>query len=187
MEAADFVPAQVTPAAEAARADVAPSPLELTRALLGYALLGIAGMLGDGAHGLSASPVALVSGAGMLLLTVPALVVAHQYLKLSASPAAIVGEIGRVFTRCGDLALGAVPALLLFSVTSGLGGFMLGALLTGVGALAFFVVIRRLFAAEMAASGGRDWASMVVLTLGWAGLTSLVGLRLALTFAPSIL
>lgn len=162
----------------------APSPVALLRGLAGYAALGVVGTLG-GDDALAGSPVALVTAGGMLLLTVPALLVAHQYLRLAAPPTAILAALARTFARCGDVALGAVPAVLLFTATSALGGPMVALLLGGIALLGFALAVGRLARAETLAHGGP--ARMGLLAVAWCGLSALVGLRLFATFAAHLL
>lgn len=161
-----------------------PSPAELALGLAGYTLLGVVGGLG-GADPVSAAPSAVVSAGGMLLLTVPALLVAHQYLRLAAPPAAMLAEILRTFVRLGEVALGAVPALVLFSATSALGGPLSVLLLAGLATLGFTLVLHRLTRAEALADGRPR--TMSVLAIAWCGLSGLVGLRLLAAFAPHLL
>lgn len=157
-----------------------PTPGELVRGLGGFAWLGLAGTLGAGQASFVAAPFALVTAAGVLLLTVPALVVGHQYLRLGAAPPAIVGEIARVFARCGDVALATVPALLLFSMTSRLGGGIAALLLAALGLLGLRLAARRLVRLELDAAGHP--VPMGLLVLAWSGLAALVGLRLTLHY-----
>lgn len=172
-------PARPAPAARAA--EPLPGPLAFSRALAGFALLGVVAVVGDEAGGLSRAPVGLVSAGGALLLTVPALLVAHPFLSLRAAPEALVAAIVRPFQRVGDLALGLVPALLLFRATSGLAPFLLCVALLGMAALGFSLAVRHLVDAERAA-GSEGWGvgTMTLLAWGWSGLALLIGARLGI-------
>ncbi len=156
-----------------------PSALAFGRALLGFGLLGLVAAMGGDAAGVSRAPVGLVSAAGALVLTVPALLVAHPFLSLRAAPQALLAAITRPFARVGDLALGLVPTLLLFRATSGLAPLLLCAFLLGLAGLGFSLAIRHLVAAERAANP-QVWAvgKMSVLAFGWSALAFLIGARL---------
>ena len=174
-----------TPAAAAATpAEPAlPSPVVFARALVGFALLGVVAALGgDAAQAAQAAPVGLVSAAGALVLTVPALLVAHPFLSLRASPQALVAAIARPFARVGDLALGLVPALLLFRATSGLAPLLLCVFLLGLAALGFSLAVRHLVAAERSANP-QVWAvgKMALLAWAWSALAALIGARLGVS------
>lgn len=175
-------PALATPAAAPTDPVELPSPLAFGRALGGYALLGVIAALG-GAEGASQAPVSAVSTVGALVLTVPALLVAHPFLSLRAAPEALLGAIARPFARVGDLALGLVPTLLLFRATSGLAPLLLAAMLVGLACLGFSLAVRHLVQAERSANPDY-WAvaRMSMLAWAWSGLALLIGARLALGF-----
>ncbi len=157
-----------------------PSPAAFARSLAGYALLGGVAILGSRA-GASASPVLLLPAVGCLLLTVPALLVAHSFLGLRAGPGALLTAIARPFSRVGEVALGLVPALLLFRATS---GALAETVLLGMGLtlaiLGFTLAIRHVIAAETATTPGLGGVlKMYGLTWAWAALAALIGARLA--------
>lgn len=160
-----------------------PSPADLARGLAGYVLLGLVGGL-TGDDPVAAAPAAAVTAGGMLLLTVPALLVAHQYLRLSAAPASLLGELARTFVRCGELALGALPVVLLFAATSALGGPVATLVLAGLAGMGFTLATRRLVRAEARADGSA-WR-MSVLAVGWCALAAMVGLRIFLPFSAHL-
>lgn len=168
--------ARLPPTVEAAL----PSAAAFGRALAGFGLLGLVAALGGSAE-VGRAPVGLVSAAGALVLTVPALLVAHPFLSLKASPNALVAAIARPFARVGDLALGLVPTLLLFRATSGLAPALLCFLLLGLAVLGFSLAVRHLVAAERAASP-ELWAvgKMTLLAWAWSGLAFLIGARLGI-------
>jgi len=171
--------AAATPAVTAPAVPL-PSSAELARALSGFALLGAVAALGTG-EAASHAPVALVSAVGALALTVPALLVAHPFLSLRATPQALVSAIARPFTRAGDLSLGLVPALLLFRATSGLAPLLLVLMLVGAAALGFSLAVRNLVAAESAVSTSSwDTWKMTLLAWGWSALAGLIGIRLGI-------
>ncbi len=148
---------------------------DLIRGLSGFAFLGLAGAMG-GDESLRAAPAALTTGVGMLLLTLPALLVGHQLLGLKAEPATLVVAMARVFARCGDIGLAAVGVVVLFSATSSLGPLVFAMVSAGIGILGFALVIRQLVRIE------NNAFSMFILTVGWALLAALIGARIFLPF-----
>lgn len=170
------------PAAPVVPAPAVPlRPVEVGRAVLGWIALG--------AVGLATEPEALATGtaytvaapAGAMLLTVPALLVGHQYLNLRASPATLVSTLLLGFVRAGDVALGLVPLALLFSATSDLGPVVTVLGLLGASFQGLLVTMRRLNAAEAGCTEAAEWAvrgRMQLLVIAWAGLYALIGLRL---------
>lgn len=151
------------------------SPPALVRGLAGFAFLGLAGAMG-GDETLRAAPSALTTGVGMLLMTVPALLVGHQLAGLQSAPEALVAALARVFSRCGDIALAAVGVVTLFSATSGLGPAVFSIVATGIAGLGFALVTRTLARMES------NTFSMLALTLGWALLAALIGARIFISF-----
>lgn len=159
----------------ASNAPVAPS--ELLQGIVGFAALGLAAGLGSGDAVTAARvlPTGLLVGGGAFALTGPALIVAHQYLGLRASPDALFHAMTRGFAATGRAALGLCPAMLLFSASSGLWAGILGMFLAGLFGLGLAFTVRRLSQAE----GGPFSARWSALLLAWNGLVSLVALRLA--------
>lgn len=161
-----------------------PSPAAMGRATLGFLALGVTAALG-GDGGLTAAnlaPSGLLVQAGAMVLTGPAMLVGHQFLGLEASVPSLVNAMAGAFVRTGTVALGLVPAVLYFSATSGLGPFMFGMAMVGMGLNGLFDATAGMRTAELQAGEGngalRD-AKMTMLALGWAGLTGLIGLRIA--------
>lgn len=155
-----------------------PSPLPFVRGLAGYALLGAVAAIG-GADVAGHAPVGVVSAAGALVLTVPALLVAHPFLSLRAAPQALVAAIAWPFARVGDLALGLVPTLLFFRATSGLAPAFLCLMLMGLATLGFAASIRHLIEAERTVNPETiGVGKMVLLAWAWSGLAFLIGARL---------
>lgn len=165
----------VAPADPAVEAPISfPTPLAFVRGLAGYALLGVVAALG-GPEVVHHGGAGLISGAGALVLTVPALLVVHPFVGLRAPPEALVAAILRPFARVGDVCLGLTPALLLFRATSGLAPALLALALFGSAILGFSLSIRELVRAEPGAVG-----RMTLLAWAWSGLAALIGARLAI-------
>ncbi len=165
--------------------EVAPGPpaprFPLLRAVAGVAGLGLAGGLAGQTSALASAPAGLLAGAGVLCLTTPALVVAQQYLRLHATPSAVVGAVWEAFTRAGLVALGVVPAVAWLAATSDLGPGFASLLFAAIGAFAALLAIEGLGRAEQKAGG--SFAAGTGLGILWAGLASLVGLRLLFLFS----
>lgn len=159
----------------------APRPVDVLTGLLGYASLGLAAGLGFGEVGVGvrAIPSLAVVGIGALLLTGPALVVGHQYLRLAARPEQLVAAITRGFESAGRVALGLTPVMLFFSATSGLAAPLVMLIACGLGAFGLVSTARALDAAEPVTSDLLARLRMRVLVAGWAGLTLLIALRIA--------
>ncbi len=171
--------------------EAVPAVQEALGALGGFAVLGLCAGLGAGdlATTARAVPSGLLVGTGALLLSGPALVVAHQFLRLEAPPEALVGALGRAFVQVGRLALGFSPFVLFFAATSGLAGWIYVLVLAGIGLLGLSLAGRDLVAAERGAGApslGRD-ARMALLTWTWAGLAGLVALRIGWDVAHFVL
>lgn len=170
------------------------SPATLTRGLLGYALLPAVGVaaLGVPTGDLPAVAHAVALGAavpaGALLLSVPALLVGHQVLDLRSSPSAVVGALGRVFLRVGEVALGLCPALALFTLTTGTAPTLMLAALAALGVV-FLVLATRALNREEARIGAELLPALKMrgLALAWAGLVGLVGMRLLWDLAVATL
>lgn len=161
---------------------VLPAPGELLLAVGGFALLGLCAGIGAGDAGSAARAVTSgpLVGAGALVLTGPALVVAHQFLRLEARPELLVGALARGFVRAGALAAGLAPTALFFAVTSPLGLVTLAASLAAIGLLGLRSTAQALHAVEMA-RGDRDLlrdARMRALVFFWSGLCALIALRI---------
>jgi hypothetical protein len=165
-----------------AAALTAPTALarEVALAFAGYAALGLCAGLGSGeAHvALRATPSILVGGVAALLLSTPALVVVHQFLRLDARPDALVGVVARAFASGGRVALGVVPVMLFASATTSVAGVVLAFLLTGIGAVVAVHLLLELVAVEPA-TDPLAAARVRLLALGWTALTGLVALRVA--------
>lgn len=155
-----------------------PTAAELGQALLGFVALPLVGLLGDGGAGGLAGGVAPPLAA--LALSVPSLLVGHQFLGLQASPAELARDVVAVFTRCGRLALALVPVVGLYAATSGLGPTALVLALTCIGIASVSLARQRLMAREAAAGPAAPGAAlrMALLATAWAALALLVGARM---------
>ncbi len=162
----------------------APSILSLKEiglACAGLSLLGLCVGLGSGDMGMAlrSAPTVVLTGLGALVLTGPALLIAHQFLGYRAPPDALIGALVRGFVACGRLALGLSPFVLFFSVTS--------RVWLGAGAAALVVVAGVGFVAtggwlrEAEASSRQDDSfkrPIGGLVWGWSMLTALIAARL---------
>lgn len=166
-------------AAPPAPAVEGPQWSEILKAAGGFLALGACAGLGSGdaATALRTVPSSLAVGVGALVLTGPALVVGHQYLRLRARPADLVAVLSRGFVRAGRLSLGLAAPMLFFAATTALWGPMFVLMVGGVGAIGFGWTARWLRETESVAGGFRP--SMELLVAAWSGLTVLVALRLA--------
>ena len=170
-----FAPVESSAHREPIAAPVA--PFELLQGILGLAALGLSAGLGSG-DALTAArvlPTGLLVGGGAFALTGPALIVAHQFLGLRATPDALFHAMTRGFAATGRAALGLCPAMLLFSATSGLWAGVLAMFLAALFGLGLAFTVRRLYQAE----GGPLSPLWPALLLSWNGLVGLVALRLA--------
>ncbi len=157
-----------------------PVPLALSRSVVGIGGLGLAAALAGQTEALASAPAGLLTGAGVLVLTTPALVVGQQYLHMEASPAAVVGGLWDAFSRAGLVALGAIPAVAWIAATSDLGPATGTLLVAATGTFGLLLAVERMGRAEQAAGG--SYAAGTGLGVLWAGLASLVGLRLLTLF-----
>ncbi len=163
---------------------VPPFP-RILQSLFGLVLLGAVTGLGTGDAGMAGRsiPSALAIGGGAVLLTGPALLVAHQFLGLKGRPEDLVAALVRSFCRLGDLSLGMVPLVGLFTITSRLGpgimalGFATAGLFSLIRLIGELMVVERDTPEEgrLAREG-----TMALLTFTWAGLFVAIVARLAL-------
>lgn len=167
------------PAGEGSERPVSSADLGL--GVLGFVLLPCVGLLDQ--MGVSDMPLAVAPPLAALFLSVPSLVVGHQYLGLNADPRALMADVGRVFVRAGRLALGLVPVVGLFAATTGLGPLALAWALLGVGVVSVELARRQLIRREAAGHAGIAPAvsgRMVLLATAWAGLSLLIAARMGL-------
>lgn len=165
------------------------STRDIVLGLAGYvALPGIALLDAAGPSTLSAGVAAPVAA---LLLSVPSLLVGHQYLGLHADPRALLADVGRVFVHCGRLALGLVPAVGLYAATTRLGPIALAVALAAIGFGSVRLAKRRLDRREAAARPDATDAAdrrfrMGALTLAWSVLSLLIGARMGFTLLQQL-
>lgn len=173
----------VLPAAAAAPPATCLEPPELSRVLTGIAgvfALGCVAALGG--HGALAhvAPSGLWIGLGSLVLTAPALLVAHQFMGLDAAPEEVVAVLGETVARGGRLALGLVPFQAFFSATTERGPLLFALALALLGGASLVFGGRHVVDAERRVTEDvLQRARAQSLVLGWGMLTVLVGLRLA--------
>ena len=169
------------------------SPLDsrdLALGLAGYLALPVVGLLDVAGPGLL--PTAIAPPIAAMLLSVPSLVVGHQYLGLSASPRDLMADVGRVFVQTGRLALGLVPAVGLYAATTGLGPAALALALTGIGLASVELARRRLIRRERATHAAGPPTTpgqrlrMVLLATAWAALALLIAARLGATLLHAL-
>ncbi len=163
-----------------------PPPMEapeLSRVLTGMAgLLALGAVASIGGHGalVHVAPSGLWIGAGSLVLTAPALLVAHQFLGLDAAPDEVVAVLGETVARGGRLALGLVPFQAFFSATTTRGPGLFALALAGVGLAALAFAGRHVVDAERRATTNlAQRARAHFLVLAWGVWTLAVGVRLA--------
>ncbi len=148
----------------------------------GFLVLSLVGAVQPTGLSWADAPGGLWAGPGALVLTGPALLVAHQFLALRAAPDQIVGQLAEALARAGSLAWGLVPLQLFFTVSTGRGPGVLALLLAGVGAAGLIWTSRHLLDQERAAdAGAAEMARAHVLVLAWSSLTALIGLRIGVS------
>lgn len=179
------VPSPAVPPGAPPRPDIEPPAFHTrawvhARAVGGVAALGLAAGLAGQTEALARAPAGLAAAVGVILLATPALVVGHQYLRMRASPGALLAAVADAFTRGGVVALGVSPAVLWLSATSDLGPV---AGLSALGGLGGFVLLRALLNlvdVERLAGGSSEGAGTFALC--WTTLAGLIGLRLLFFF-----
>ncbi|TNE88784.1 MAG: hypothetical protein EP330_13415 [Deltaproteobacteria bacterium] len=175
---------EVLSSAAESRETPVPTLVDLAVSIGQFALLGAACGVGAGEIGMAARtvPSGLVVGTGALVMTAPALVVMHQYLGLAADPDQLVHTLSRGFVRAGRLAVGFAPLGLFFSTTTNLWALFLALALGGIGITILGRLVWELRLVEVehpAPSPTSRGLTMSLLTAGWAGLATLIALRLA--------
>jgi hypothetical protein len=156
---------------------------DLSRVLVGMAgVLALGTAAAIGGHGVfpHVAPSGLWIGAGSLVLTAPALLVAHQFMGLDAAPEEVVAVLGETVARGGRLALGLVPFQAFFSASTERGPGLFALALAGIGAMALVFAGRHVMDAERRVTADLvQRARAHSLVMGWGMLTVLVGMRLA--------
>ncbi len=160
-----------------------PNRIDLVRGTLGFALLGLAAGVGSPelVSGLKTAPTVVVVVTVPLVITIPSLVVMHQFGQLRASPEAITAAAGRGLVRAGQLAAGLAPVVLFLALTSDI---WRGALLIAMAgcAAAGLETARATLVAVVRQAGPQiplERLRMGALASGWMLLCGLVGLRMA--------
>ncbi len=142
------------------------------------ALLGLATTLGSETLAAIApgTIVLLASLFGATLLTAPALLALHQFLQLSARPEAMVSALAHALVSGGRVAMGVAPVGLFFAATTSQWPLILMAGFALCGIVTATVAVRSLRAVEAVA--GPVAPRFSALLYGWAGLTTLIALRI---------
>lgn len=183
MEALNTTLLEARPAKPAVTTLRPPTGTELLVAAGGFFALGVTASLGSGSletvgHNL---PGTLFTSIGALVLTGPALLVVHQFLRLDATPQALATALGRGFHVSGRLALGLSAPMLFFSATSALWTTLLTFALFAIGLMGLSATASYLVQVESDATDRlTNRTHMVVLSLAWCVLTALTALRIAL-------
>ncbi|MEZ4242090.1 MAG: hypothetical protein R3F59_39235, partial [Myxococcota bacterium] len=113
---------------------------------------------------------------GALILTGPAAVVGHQYLRIDTPVAAVVEHIAAGLVAGGRLAWGVTPVALFFAATAPASWF---AVFLGLAGAVTTVLLGRA-ATGLQSLAPRQWAWTAVVT-GWVVVTVAITLRLALS------
>jgi len=138
-------------------------------------------------------PTALLDVSGALLLSTPALIVAHQFLDLRARPEQLITAITSGLTQTGKLAWGLAWVVLFFAATSSLWLPALLCSMVGLGFVAYVLCRDKLNAVELAATREHDPKAkgispkFTLLVHGWLGLTLLIALRLGFDLGAFVL
>lgn len=153
-------------------------PVRILKSLIGFSALGLCAAIGspDG-NPMEGLQVALLPVAGATVLTVPALLVAHQTLALKADPREILKVVGRTLCDGGELALALLPVAGLFLMTTNIMPQIFVLLQFGIGMLCLETGVLRMIRAEREQNPGGQ-ISALILALGWAGLAGMIALRL---------
>jgi len=166
------------------------SARDIALGLAGYIALPAVGLLDVGSAGVF--PTAVAPPVAALFLSVPSLLVGHQFLGLHADPRELMADVGRVFVLGGRLALGVVPAVGLYAATTRLGPVALMFALTVIGVGSVELARRRLLRREALTNAERAGPSkarrvrMTLLATAWSALSLLIAVRLGITLLTSI-
>jgi hypothetical protein len=150
---------------------------EVLTAAGGLLALGATVAVGSGGADIGrVSPSVVLSTIGALVLTAPAVVVGHQYLRVDTPVSAVVDRIAAGLGAGGRLAWGIVPVALFFAATApGSWRLVLAALCGGVVAV---LLGRAAVGLDRLAPGRATWRLAVV---AWVAVTLAIGLRLVAT------
>lgn len=163
----------------------APAPLrarDLSTALLGLVALGAAAALGaepglgssQGAA-LRLAPSVLLVDLAAMVLTAPALIAAHQFLRLAAPPEALAASLGRALIHGGRVAGALALVVLFFAATTRLAIPGLLVSLLAVGVFTSVTACVELSAAERRA--GAVVGYFPLLLMAWLALSWMIALR----------
>jgi hypothetical protein len=167
---------------DAASAAVSVGPGGVVAAGAGLLALGASVAVGAGSLDATVRMAPLLVGPafGAVLLTTPALVVAHQFLRIGTRASDLADVLGRAMVRVGQVGWGFAPVSLLFAVTAP-GSWPV--LFLGDGLLLGAVGL---------AHAGRDLVRLdrksvawEVAVVGWALLTLVVAVRLVVYALPA--
>ncbi|MEM6989468.1 MAG: hypothetical protein AAF721_03190 [Myxococcota bacterium] len=142
-------------------------------AVAGLAAFGLCAALGASALGgvVTAALVPMVSIVGAMVLTGPALVAAHLFLRPGVATTVPVAALGQGLAAAGSVAAGIAPLALFVVATTGLWPVVLALGFALVGVACAAVTVNAL----ARATSERPW-----FVLAWALLAALVSLRLAI-------
>ena len=157
---------------------------DVSLALLGLLALGGAAALGwpSSAGAARLVPSVVLVELPALALTAPALIAAHQFLRLAAPPEHLVAALGRAWIHAGRVAGALALVVLFFAATTRLAAPLLIASLAAVGVFTSATASVELHAAEQRASA-RVAPAFTLLLVGWIVLSWLVALRIGVDVA----
>lgn len=144
---------------------------------IGFGMLGLAAGLPSPLHAATGAGWAAAIAVPAVLLTTPALAVLHQFMDMATPPARLLEVPAAALRRGGALARGLAAIALFLSLTSDLGRAGLTVALIWTVPAALRSGLRRLVELEREHGGSvpRAWT----LGLAWAGLSSLIAIRIA--------
>ena len=164
-----------------------PTARDLSAALLGLVALGAAAALGSepGASALRLAPSVLMVDLAAMILTAPALIAAHQFLRLAASPEELAAGLGRALIDGGRIAGALALVVLFFAATTDLAIVALLAALLAVGVFTSVTACVELSAAERRA--GDVAGFFPLLLIGWLVLSWMIALRVGVDVSGWVL
>jgi hypothetical protein len=153
---------------------------EVVTAVIGLLAFGATVAVGTGGGSASAgtSPSVALGAVGALVLTAPAVVVCHQYLRIDTPVSAVVDRIAAGLSAGGRLAWGVVPAALFFAATAP-GSWPAVIALLGV-AVASVLLGSAAWGLDGLAPSRWTWRAAVV---AWVLVTVAIGARLVTTLS----
>lgn len=159
----------------------ATSPLErglrLLSAAAGYAALGAAGGFGSADFGfLACLRAPLLASAMGVAVTVPSLVIAHEWLEGKAPLASVISAPVEAWTRCGMLAFSLAPVVVFFAAASHVATAMYLLAVVGVAGVGLITGMASIGSLSAPPSGAG--AGSAFLALSWAFLAGGISLVL---------